>query len=83
MNGSQSQQRKPSKMPRACSQCASSTFIRQQSYKNLPLLKLITCCVEAIHAANAVLWQPGEQAQKSQTDHMTTIPRGAAARLWQ
>ncbi len=38
---------------------------------NVPLLhvKLITCCVEAIHAVNAAIsWQPGEQTMNTQTD---------------
>ncbi len=43
--------------------------------------------MKAIHAVNAALRHPGEQAQKSQTDKQTDkpddyyIPRGAAARL--
>ncbi len=43
--------------------------------------------MKAIHAVNAALWHPGEQAQKSQTDKQTDksddyyVPRGAAARL--
>ncbi len=30
--------------------------------------------MKAIHAVNAVLWHPGEQAQKSQTDRQTNQP---------
>ncbi len=34
--------------------------------------KRITCCVKAIHAVNAVLWQPGELTQNNrQTDYYT------------
>ncbi len=36
-----------------------------ECHQNLPLLKLITCCVEAIHAVNTVLWQPGELTQNN------------------
>ena len=42
------------------------------TYQNLPLL--ITYCVKAIHAVNAVLWHPGEHAQKSQTDRQADKP---------
>ncbi len=44
----------------------------------------ITCCLEAIHAVNAALWHPGEQAQKSQrqtdrrTNQTTTLPQRAS-----
>ncbi len=31
--------------------------------------------MEAIHDVNAVLWQPGEQAQKSQTERQTNVAR--------
>ncbi len=37
---------------------------------DLPLLKVITCCVEAINAANAVLWQTDKQTNK-QTNRQT------------
>ncbi len=32
----------------------------------------MTCCVKAIHAVNAVLWQPGEQIENNrQTNRLT------------
>ncbi len=44
------------------------------------MLKLITYCVKAVHAVNAVLWQPGEQTQNyKQTNQTTTIPMAARA----
>ncbi len=39
--------------------------------ENLPLLKLITCCVEAIYAVNAAPWQPDEETQMLQTNKQT------------
>ena len=33
-------------------------------------VKTITCCVKAIHAVNAMLWHPGEQTHKLQTDKL-------------
>ena len=46
-------------------------FDNEAFNQNLPLLELITCCVKAIHAVNAALWQPGEQNQNTQTDRQT------------
>ena len=45
--------------------------------------KLIACCVKAIHAVNAALWQPGEQTQNCRqtdrpTDYYITGSRGWA-----
>ncbi len=53
------------------------SFTRQPSfnlYENLPHLKLITYCVDALHAVNAPLWQPGEQTQIGQIDRQTNQP---------
>ena len=48
-----------------------SLLFDNEALTNIKILKLITCCVKAIHAVNSVLWHPGEQAQKSQTDRQT------------
>ncbi len=71
------------------SHCARVTFKLLSFYsatkvfENPPLLKFITCCVEAIDTINVRLWQPGEQTEithKKQTDRQTdwlsTITRG-------
>ncbi len=55
------------------------------THRNMPNLKLLPCCVEAIRSTNTALSHPGDQTQNTQTDiqtdWQTTITRGAAARL--
>ncbi len=36
----------------------------------------VTCCVEAIHAVNTVLWYPGEQTQNNRQTDQQTITHG-------
>ncbi len=55
-------------------------------YQNLPNLKLLPCCVEAIRSTNTVLSHPVSRLRihrhtDIQTDSLSAITRGTVARL--
>ncbi len=49
--------------------------------RNLPLFKASYYCVKAIYAANAALWNPGEQRYHKQTDKPTDRGHPRAPRV--